>query len=137
MRRKSNFWALWGALLLDWLYCKVHIFIYILFFWMLYRCTTWITTKELGRKLDGTYTRQLRAALNVKWQSHTINQIIYGIFTRLQPPYDEADWNSMDTVDVARMRLWAKCWCGNQLTGNDPGGVLRRHLLTNWLKTHD
>ena len=45
---------------------------------LLYGRTTWTITKALGRKLDRTYTRLLRAALNVKWQSHTTNQILYG-----------------------------------------------------------
>ena len=45
---------------------------------LLYGCTTWTLTKALERKLDGTYTRLLRTALNIKWQTHTTNAVLYG-----------------------------------------------------------
>ena len=31
---------------------------------LLYGCTTWTLTKRLEKKLDGNYTRMLRAILN-------------------------------------------------------------------------
>ena len=34
---------------------------------LLYRCTTWTQTKRLEKKLDGNYTRMLRAILNKSW----------------------------------------------------------------------
>ena len=34
---------------------------------LLYRCTTWTLTKRLEKKLDGNYTRMLRAILNKSW----------------------------------------------------------------------
>ncbi len=33
----------------------------------LYGCTTWTLTKRLEKKLDGNYTRMLRAILNKSW----------------------------------------------------------------------
>ncbi len=33
---------------------------------LLYGCTTWTLTKRLKKKLDGNYTRMLRAILNVE-----------------------------------------------------------------------
>ena len=38
---------------------------------LLYGCTTWTLTKRLEKKLDGNYTRMLRAILNKSWQQHT------------------------------------------------------------------
>ena len=37
---------------------------------LLYRCTTWTLTKRLEKKLDGNYTRMLRAVLNKSWRQH-------------------------------------------------------------------
>ena len=45
---------------------------------LLYGATTWTLTKSLERKLDGVYTRMLRAALNISWKSHTTNKVLYG-----------------------------------------------------------
>ena len=36
---------------------------------LLYGCTTWTLTKRLEKKLDGNYTRMLRAILNKSWRS--------------------------------------------------------------------
>ena len=35
---------------------------------LLYSCTTWTLTKRLEKKLDGNYTRMLRAILNKSWR---------------------------------------------------------------------
>ena len=37
---------------------------------LLYGCTTWTRTKWLESKLDGNYTRMLRAVLNKSWRQH-------------------------------------------------------------------
>ena len=37
---------------------------------LLYGCTTWTLTKRLEKKLDGNYTRMLRAILNKSWRKH-------------------------------------------------------------------
>ena len=37
---------------------------------LLYGCTTWTLTKRLEKKLDGNYTRVLRAILNKSWRQH-------------------------------------------------------------------
>ena len=37
---------------------------------LLYGCTTWTLTKRLEKKLDGNYTRMLRANLNKSWRQH-------------------------------------------------------------------
>ena len=37
---------------------------------LLYGCTTWTLTKQLEKKLDGNYTRMLRAILNKSWQQY-------------------------------------------------------------------
>ena len=37
---------------------------------LLYGCTTWTLTKQLEKKLDGNYSRMLRAILNKSWKQH-------------------------------------------------------------------
>ena len=45
---------------------------------LLYGCTTWTLTKWLEKKLDGNYTRMLRAILNKSWQQHSTRHQLYG-----------------------------------------------------------
>ena len=45
---------------------------------LLYGCTTWTLTKRLEKKLDGNYTRMLRAILNRSWQLHPTRRQLYG-----------------------------------------------------------
>ena len=41
-------------------------------------CTTWTLTKRLEKKLDGNYTRMLRAILNKLWRQHPTKHQLYG-----------------------------------------------------------
>ena len=45
---------------------------------LLYVCTNWTQTKRLEKKLDGNYTRMLRAILNKSWRQHPTKHQIYG-----------------------------------------------------------
>ena len=45
---------------------------------LLYGCTTWTLTKRLEKKLDGNYTRMLRAILYRSWQQHPTRCKLYG-----------------------------------------------------------
>ena len=45
---------------------------------LLYGCTTWTLAKRLKKKLDGNYTRMLRAILNKSWQQHPTRHQLYG-----------------------------------------------------------
>ena len=48
----------------------------------LYGCTTWMPTKQMEKKLDGNYTRILRAILSRSWRQQPTKQQLYG---NLQP----------------------------------------------------
>ena len=72
---------------------------------LLYGCTTWTLTKRLEKKLDGNYTRMLRAILNKSWQQHPTRHQLYGHLPlsrklfKLDEPYmqdtaGEAEMNS-------------------------------------------
>ena len=45
---------------------------------LLYRCTTWMPTKQLKKKLDSNYTRMLRAILNRSWWQRPTRHQLYG-----------------------------------------------------------
>ncbi len=66
---------------------------------LLYGCTTWMLTKQLEKKLDGNYTRMLRAILNKSWQQHPTRQQLYGHL----PPITK-------TIQVRRTRHAGHCW---------------------------
>ena len=66
---------------------------------LLYGCTTWTLTKRLGKKLDGNYTRMLRAILNKSWQQHPTRHQLYGPL----PPITK-------TIQARRTRHAGHCW---------------------------
>ena len=45
---------------------------------LLYGCTTWMLTKQLEKKVDGNYTRMLRAILNKSWKQYPTKHRLYG-----------------------------------------------------------
>ena len=45
---------------------------------LLYGCTTWTLTERLLKKLDGNYTRMLRAILNQSWRQQPRKHQLYG-----------------------------------------------------------
>ena len=69
---------------------------------LLYGCTTWTLTKRLERRLDGNYTRMLRAVLNKSWRQHPTRLQLYGHL----PPITK-------TIQVRRTRHAGHCWRSN------------------------
>ena len=65
---------------------------------LLYGCTTWTQTKRL-EKVDGNYTRMLRAILNKSWRQHPTRHQLYGNL----PPITK-------TILVRRTRHAGHCW---------------------------
>ena len=66
---------------------------------LLYGCTTWTLTKRLKKKLDGNYTRMLRAILNKSWRQHPTRNRLHGHL----PPITK-------TIQVRRTRHAGHCW---------------------------
>ena len=66
---------------------------------LLYGCTTRTQTKRLEKKLDGNYTRMLRAILNKSWQQNPTRHQLYSHL----PPI-------MKTIQVRRTRHAGHCW---------------------------
>ena len=84
---------------------------------LLYGCTTWTLIKRLEKKLDGNYTRMLRAILNKSWQQHPTRHQLYGHL----PPITKA-------IQVRRTRHAGHCWRSRD-------ELIRDVLL--WTPTHD
>ena len=63
-----------------------------------YDATTWTLTKSLTRRIDGVYTRMLRAALDISWKTHTTNKELYGNI----PPISQ-------TIIERRLQLSGHC----------------------------
>ena len=66
---------------------------------LLYGCTTWTLIKRLKKKLDGNYTRMLRAILNKSWWQHPTRHQLYGQSWKLYK-LDKPDMQ--DTAGEAR-----------------------------------
>ena len=66
---------------------------------LLYGCTTWTLTKRLEKKLDGNYTRMLRAILNKSWRQHPTRWQLYGHLSPITK-----------TIQVRRARHAGHCW---------------------------
>ena len=83
---------------------------------LLYGCTTWMLTKRLEKKLDGNYTRMLRAILNKSWRQHPTRHQLYGHL----PPITK-------TIQVRQTRHAEHCW-------RSKDELIRDVLL--WTPTH-
>ena len=66
---------------------------------LLYWCTTWTLTKRMEKKLDGKYTRMLRAIFNKSWRQHPTKPQLYGQPTPITK-----------TIKVRRTRHAEHCW---------------------------
>ena len=75
---------------------------------LLYGCTTWMLTKRLEKKLDGNYTRMLRAILNRSWRQHPMRRQLYGHLPLITK-----------TIQVRRARHAGHCWRSKDELVND------------------
>ena len=66
---------------------------------LLYGCTSWMLTKRMEKKLDGNYTKMLRAILNKSGGQQPTKQQLYCH----QPPITK-------TIRVRRTRYMGHCW---------------------------
>ena len=66
---------------------------------LVYGSTAWTLTTALESKIDGAYTRMLRAALNVSWKEHMTNTELYGKISPIS-----------QTIRTQRMRFAGHVW---------------------------
>ena len=79
---------------------------------LLFGCTTWSLTKQLEKKLDGNYTRMLRAILNKSWRQHPTRHQLYGHLPPVtktiqarRTRYAGHSWRSRDEL-ISDVLLW-------------------------------
>ena len=83
---------------------------------LVYGATSWTLTKSLEKTLDGSYTRMLRAALNISWKQHPTKKVLYGML----PPIS-------DTIRDRRLRFAGHCYRAKTELASD---------LILWQPTH-
>ena len=66
---------------------------------LLYGHTTWTLINRLEKRLDGNYTRMLRAILNKSWKQHHTKQQVYGHLLPITK-----------TIQFRRTRHAGHCW---------------------------
>ena len=69
---------------------------------LLYGCSmdiTWTLIKRMEKKLDGNYTKMLRAIANKSWRQHPTKQQLYGHL----PPMTK-------TIQIRQTRHAGQCW---------------------------
>ena len=79
---------------------------------LLYGCTTWTLTKRLEKKLDGNYTRMLRAILNKSWRQHPTRHQLNGHLSPItkniqvrRTRHAVHSWRSRDEL-ISDVLLW-------------------------------
>ena len=98
---------------------------------LLYGCTTWTLTKRLKKKLDGNYTRMLRAILNKSWRHHPTRHQLYGQL----PPITK-------TIQIRRTRHAGHCWRSRDKLISDvllwtPTHGQHEHTFSNYVRIRD
>ena len=77
---------------------------------LLYGSITWTLTKRLEKKLNGNYTRMLRAILNKSWRQHPTKHQLYGhlppITKTMQVRHAGHCWRSRDEL-ISDVLPWA------------------------------
>ena len=66
---------------------------------LIYGYVSWILTKALDKRLNGNYTRMLRAILNRSWKDHPNNKEIYGNIPDI-----------CTSIRQQRLRFSGHCW---------------------------
>ena len=73
---------------------------------LLYGSESWTLNVTRRKRLDGTYTRMLRAAYNISWKSHPTNKSLYGSLPRVS-----------EVVRRRRLALAAHVTCHDEPAG--------------------
>ena len=66
---------------------------------LLYGAECWTMTGKMRNRLDGTYTKMLRAVLGVSWKEHKINKDLYRNLPKIT-----------DTLMIRRLECIGHCW---------------------------
>ena len=102
-------------------------------------CTTWMPTKQLEKKLNGNYTRMLRAILNKSWQQHPTRHQLYGHLPPItktiqarQTRHARRCWKSKEEL-ISDVLLWTPAY--GQSKAGRPAQTYLQQLCDDTLKT--
>ena len=104
---------------------------------LLYGYTTWTLTKRLEKKLDGNYTRMLRAILNKSWRQHTTRHQLYGHLSPITKNFQVRRnrhaghcWRSKEEL-IMDVLLW------NPTLGRAKQDDQHEHTFSNYVRIRD
>ena len=75
---------------------------------LIYGSITWTLTSKLEKKLNGAYTKMLRAALNRSWKDHLTNKELYGNIPLISK-----------AIQQQRLRFAGHCWRSKEELAGD------------------
>ena len=78
---------------------------------LLYGCTTWTQTKRMEKKLDGNYTRMLRAILNKSWRQTPQSSSCMATYHTSRRPSTLDKPDMWDTAGEVRMGSYGMYSC--------------------------
>ena len=97
---------------------------------LLYGCTSWMLTKCMEKKLDGNYTRMLRAELNQSWRQHPTKTIQVR-----QTRHTGHCWRSKDKL-VSDMFQWTPSH-GRAKAGQPARTYIQQLCADTWCSLED
>ena len=109
---------------------------------LLYGCTTWTLTKRLEKKLDGNYTRTLRAILNTSWQQQPTRHQLYCYLPPItktiqarRTRHARHSWRSKDEL-VNDVLLWTPAY-GQSKAGRPARTYIQQLCDDTWCNPED
>ena len=99
-----------------------------------YGVKTWTLTKTLKNRLNGSYTRKLRAALNKSWKEHLTNEEFYKRIPMVTETIRKQPMRFADIVGEPITNWLALYYSGNLNMVNGHVDAQLRCVLINWLK---
>ena len=66
---------------------------------LVYGSVTWTLTQSIEKKIDGAYTRMLRAVTNTSWRDHLTNEQLYGGIQKISK-----------SIRTQRLKFNGHCW---------------------------
>ena len=108
---------------------------------LLYGCTTWTLTKRIEKRLDGNYTRMLRAILNKSWRKHPTKHQLYDHLLPITKTIQVRrtrlaghGWRSRDEL-ISDVLLWAPTY-GREKAGR-PARTYIQQLCEDTGRSHE
>ena len=104
---------------------------------LLYVCTTWTLTKRLKKKVDGNYTKMLRAILNKSWRQHPTRHQLYGHLPPITKTIKLDEPDTQDTAGEARTNSSVMYSYGPPHMAKQKQDDQLEHTYSSYVRTRD